>query len=47
MKEKTIKKFNNEELLKYICEAYDYDLKYNEGSIICVADDYEYIYMKV
>lgn len=44
MKEKTIKGFNNEELLKYICEAYDYDLKYNKDSVVCVADDDEYIY---
>ena len=46
MKTNMIKEFNNEKLLKEICDVYGYDVKYNGGSVLCTADkeDEEYTY---
>lgn len=51
MKTNMIKEFNNEELLKEICDVYGYDVKYNEGYVLCTADEedeeYPYTYKNI
>lgn len=41
MKKQLIKEFNNEELLKEICESYDCELEIKDNKIICKTEDGE------
>ena len=38
MNKELIKKFNNEDLLKEICEAYNYSVKITNDKVICIID---------